>query len=54
MLREIDIHLKAITTERRRKIEAAAAKSQCRSLVDIESEFREYVPFMHLTRLSLV
>jgi len=41
MLRDIQTHLSAITTERRDKIEAAAKNSQCRSLADIEGEFRD-------------
>lgn len=49
-LGNIRIHLKEVTPERRERIEAAAAMKLCRSLTDIETNFREYVPFIHLTR----
>ena len=48
-LGNIKIHLDAVTPERRKRIEAAAAMRLCRNLADIESHFREYVPFVHLT-----
>jgi len=50
-LRNIRTHLKAVTPERRQRIEAAAAMRLCRSLTDIENNFQEYVPFSHLTHL---
>jgi hypothetical protein len=49
-LGNIRTHLDAVTPERRQRIEAAAAMRLCRSLTDIEGHFREYVPFIHLTR----
>jgi hypothetical protein len=51
---DIRTHLKAVTPERRQKIEAAAAMKQCRSLLDIEKELQEYVSFTHLTHLRIV
>jgi hypothetical protein len=51
-LRIIRTHLKAVTPERRQRIEAAAAMRLCRSLTDIDNQFQEYVPFIHLTHLS--
>ena len=53
-LLNIKTHLDAVTPSRRRAIEAAAAMNKCRSLIDIESEFQKYVPFMHLTNLRLI
>jgi hypothetical protein len=50
-LGNIRILLKAVTSERRQRIEAAAAMRLCRSLTHIEEHFQEYVPFIHLTHL---
>ena len=40
-LRTIRIHLKEVTLERRKRIEAAAAMKLCRSLTSIEIQFQE-------------
>lgn len=40
-LRNIRTHLKAITPERRQRIEAAAAMRLCRSLTDIQKQFQD-------------
>lgn len=55
-LGNIKIHLDTArdNPERLKKIEAAAAMRKCKSLIDIEKEYREYVPFMHLTHRLLV
>jgi hypothetical protein len=50
-LGNIRTHLKAVTPERKRRIDAAAAMRLCRTLTSIENQFQEYVPFIDLTHL---
>ena len=46
-LHDIKDYLEAISDRQRQKIEVAAQKRHCRSVADIEDQFREYV-LLHL------